>query len=133
MSQTAALADKARLLIVDDEPLVCGMLRRLMRSRYEVFTATSGLEGLRLATAEPWDAILCDIMMPDLSGLAFLRQLRVTHAGLADRIGFMTGGAFVPEVRQFLEALGPHRWIAKPFMRADLEKFVERIRSAADD
>lgn len=127
MSSAAASTQKPRLLIIDDEPLVISMLTRLLRRRYDITTTTSGIEGLRLASDEPWDAILCDVMLPELSGPQLLQRLQAEGRPVAAKVGFMTGGAFGSEASSFLERLGHDGWLAKPFGLVQLETFVERL------
>jgi DNA-binding response OmpR family regulator len=127
MSSAAVSTQKPRLLIIDDEPLVVSMLTRLLRRRYDITTTTSGVEGLRLASDEPWDAILCDVMLPELSGPQLLQRLQAEGRPVAAKVGFMTGGAFGSEASSFLEGLGRDGWLAKPFGLAQLEEFVERL------
>ena len=127
MSSAAASTQKPRLLIIDDEPLVISMLTRLLRRRYDITTTTSGVEGLRLASDEPWDAILCDVMLPELSGPQLFERLQAEGRPVAAKVGFMTGGAFGSEASSFLEGLGRDGWLAKPFGLAQLEAFVERL------
>jgi CheY-like chemotaxis protein len=91
MSSAAVSTQKPRLLIIDDEPLVVSMLTRLLRRRYDITTTTSGVEGLRLASDEPWDAILCDVMLPELSGPQLLQRLQAEGRPVAAKVGFMTG------------------------------------------
>lgn len=121
------MSDKPRLLVIDDEPLVIAMLTRLLRRSYDVTTTTSGVEGLRLARDTPWDAILCDVMLPELSGPQILEQLQSEGRPVAVKVGFMTGGAFGVEATSFLDRLGRDSWLAKPFGLADLEAFVARL------
>lgn len=134
MSTAAATSRKPRLLVIDDEPLVISMLTRLLRRRYDITTTTSGVEGLRLACNEPWDAILCDVMLPELSGPQLLQRLEAEGRPVAAKVGFMTGGAFGSEASSFLERLGRDGWLAKPFGLAQLEAFVEQLvdRSIGD-
>lgn len=127
MSTAAATSPKPRLLVIDDEPLVISMLTRLLRRRYDITTTTSGVEGLRLACSEPWDAILCDVMLPELSGPQLLQRLEAEGRPVAAKVGFMTGGAFGSEASSYLERLGRDGWLAKPFGLAQLEAFVERL------
>lgn len=127
MSSAAVSTQKPRLLIIDDEPLVISMLTRLLRRRYDITTTTSGIEGLRLASDEPWDAILCDVMLPELSGPQLFERLQAEGRPVAAKVGFMTGGAFGSEASSFLESLGRDGWLAKPFGLAQLEAFVERL------
>jgi CheY-like chemotaxis protein len=125
---------KPRLLVIDDEPLVVSMLTRLLRGRYDITTTTSGVEGLRLASSESWDAILCDVMLPELSGPQLLERLRAEGKPMAAKVGFMTGGAFGTEATAFLEGLAKDAWLAKPFSLSQLETFVARLvsRSVGD-
>ena len=127
MSTAAATSPKPRLLVIDDEPLVISMLTRLLRRRYDLTTTTSGIEGLRLACEEPWDAILCDVMLPELSGPQLLQRLEAEGRPVAAKVGFMTGGAFGSEASSFLDRLGRGGWLAKPFGLSELEAFVERL------
>jgi two-component system NtrC family sensor kinase len=127
MSSAAAMTRKPRLLIIDDEPLVITMLTRLLRRRYDITTTTSGVEGLRLACDEPWDAILCDVMLPEMSGPQLLDRLQQEGRPIAAKVGFMTGGAFGSEATSLLERLGKGGWLAKPFGLAEVEAFVDRL------
>jgi len=127
MSSAAVESPKPRLLIIDDEPLVITMLTRLLRRSYEISTASSGPEGLRLASAQPWDAILCDVMLPELSGPQLMRRLEAEGKPVAAKMGFMTGGAFGAEATAFLDGLGKDGWLPKPFGAAQLEAFVARL------
>lgn len=127
MSTAVATNPKPRLLVIDDEPLVISMLTRLLRRRYDLTTTTSGIEGLRLACEEPWDAILCDVMLPELSGPQLLQRLEAEGRPVAAKVGFMTGGAFGSEASSFLDRLGRGGWLAKPFGLNELEAFVERL------
>lgn len=129
MSTAPVMSHKPRLLVIDDEPLVVSMLTRLLRGRYDITTTTSGVEGLRLATSEPWDAILCDVMLPELSGPQLLERLRAEGRPVAAKLGFMTGGAFGTEATTFLERLDKGAWLAKPFSLTQLEEFVARLVS----
>lgn len=134
MSSAAAMSRKPRLLIIDDEPLVITMLTRILRRSYDITTTTSGVEGLRLACDEPWDAILCDVMLPEMSGPQLLERLVQEGRPIAAKVGFMTGGAFGSEATSLLERLGKGGWLAKPFGLAEVEAFVARLvgRSIGD-
>lgn len=124
---------RSRVLVIDDEPLVLGMVTRLLRRRYEVTATTSGPEGLRLALEEPFDAILCDVMLPELSGPQILQKLEELAPDTAAKLGFMTGGAFGPESSAFLEGLAPEEWLPKPFGLRQLEAFIERLLHRSDE
>jgi two-component system KDP operon response regulator KdpE len=71
------MADKKRILVVDDEPQITRVLRTaLTGSGYEVRTADDGLSGLRSAREWQPDLVLTDISMPNMNGIELCRQLR---------------------------------------------------------
>jgi PAS domain S-box-containing protein len=92
-----------RVLIVDDEIRVGRSVARLLRG-HEVDVVTDPREALgRIEAGDRWDAILCDLMMPSMSGPAFHAELEAHHPDLAARMIVITGGALTPEGRAFLE------------------------------
>lgn len=117
----------ARLLIVDDEPTVLKALKRILRE-HDVDLAHSGKQALELLLGqrEPYDVILCDMMMPEVSGLEVYQQLLGSAPSLASRMLFMTGGAFTASAREFLAA-HPDRWLEKPFDRHRVLSMVQEV------
>jgi CheY-like chemotaxis protein len=108
------------VLVLDDEPLVCASLQRLLSRRFEVVPQTSPLQALRLLRAgERFDAVLCDLMMPELSGPDFFDRLREARPELASRVVFLTGGAFTEGTREFLRRTENPR-LQKPCDAAEL-------------
>jgi PAS domain S-box-containing protein len=105
---------RRRVLVVDDEPVVGKSLRRLL-PEHEVTVATSAAEALLAVDAQPdLDVILCDLMMPEVSGFELYRELSIRHPELAPRVVFITGGAFTPEATAFLREAG-NPLLEKPF------------------
>ena len=106
------------ILVVDDDAYVARALVRLLKDhRAEVATeATTALERLKDAT---FDIVLCDLMMPDMSGMEFYRRLRTLRPELVDRVIFMTGGAFTDAATAFVTEAG-RRYLTKPFDMATL-------------
>ena len=104
------------VLIVDDDPAVGHMLQRLLAREYEVIvTLDAASASKQLAQyGSLIDVILCDVMMPKVTGMDFLESVRKSEPGMARRIIFMTGGAFTPRAREFLEHL-PDQHLTKPF------------------
>jgi signal transduction histidine kinase/CheY-like chemotaxis protein len=93
----------ARVLVVDDDPLVGEALRRALRE-HEVHVETSGRVALELVrTGERFDRIVCDVMMPEMDGMAFREELARLDPAQAAAIVFMTGGAFGERSTRFVE------------------------------
>jgi signal transduction histidine kinase len=121
---------RGRVLVVDDEPGIGTVIQRVLRRDHDVVAATSGREALRVLEAHAdFDAVLCDVMMPEITGMELYEMLRAELPALADRIVFMSGGAFTPEAREFLSAF-PNRSIEKPFdptaLRAAVAGMISR-------
>jgi CheY-like chemotaxis protein len=99
-----------RVLVVDDDPLVLRSLTRVLARDFAVSSARSGREALELVRAGgTFDAMLCDLMMPELSGIELHELLEQDDPELARRTIFLTGGVFSGQARTFLESVGqPH-------------------------
>lgn len=121
-----------RILIIDDEPLVRRALRRLLRE-HDVVEAPSGSAGLEiLADDERFDVILCDVMMPDVTGIDLYERLRDERPELGERLVFMTGGAFDGQVGDLMRAVvGETPVVQKPFQSEQLRRVLaERLGTA---
>ncbi|MBL8957006.1 MAG: response regulator [Myxococcaceae bacterium] len=81
-----------RVLVIDDDRLVSRVVLRVLRS-CQVDLADNARVALELARERPYDVVLCDLSMPDLSGEEVLTQLRRDATGLEKRFILMTGGA----------------------------------------
>jgi PAS domain S-box-containing protein len=129
---TAAPARRGRVLVVDDEALVGKSLGRLL-SAHEVTVLSSPLEALRRAEAgERWDVVLCDLMMPELSGMDLEDRLAVVAPELVVRTIYLTGGAFTDRSREFLGSGRPH--LEKPVDPAELRaRVAERVAATRKD
>jgi CheY-like chemotaxis protein len=105
-----------RILIVDDDAHVASAMRRQLRA-YEVDLCGSGAEAIEICLRENYDLILCDVMMPGLSGMDVYKRLSQLRPEVVPRIVFVTGGAFTPHMTAFLESI-PNRVLDKPVPRA---------------
>lgn len=119
----------ARILVVEDDPGVVTLLRELLtHAGHEVTTATDGLVGLlKLRSGAP-DAVLLDVMMPDVDGVRVLEQVLEEHGGrLPVPVLVITGS---PEgARRCRELLGDDDVFAKPFDPAEvLDRLHARLR-----
>ncbi|RKH38208.1 ATP-binding protein [Corallococcus sicarius] len=123
---TRATRNLRRLLLIDDEPAVGSAVARLLRNLYEVHVLQDAREALkRLSHGERFDAILCDLMMPGMSGMDFLVELERLAPELAPRTGLMTGGVN-PQAREFVGRRAKEL-LEKPFERDQLCTFVETL------
>ena len=102
-----------RILIVDDEESFRHMLSViLVKEGYEVDTSSNGEEGLQKASASPFDQILCDIRMPRMDGLVFLREIKKT--GAETTVIMMSAYGTVDTAIEAMK-LGAYDYISKPF------------------
>ncbi|PFG21158.1 two-component system OmpR family response regulator [Serinibacter salmoneus] len=112
-----------RVLVVDDEQVLTDLFSMALRVEgWEVRTAGSGAEGIRLAQEFDPDAILLDVMMPDLDGMGVLRRLR--QSGNEVPVLFLTAKDSVADRVAGLTA-GGDDYVTKPF---SLEEVVARLR-----
>jgi len=116
-------ATKRRVLLVDDDPAVARAISRLLFDM-EVSIANGGKEALQqLAHATELDVVLCDVMMPGISGQDVYEAVAVTWPALLPKLIFLTGGATIPEVAAFLRRPGI-RYLNKPFDREAFEALL---------
>jgi PAS domain S-box-containing protein len=120
---------RARILIIDDEPAVTKAVRRMLASEHEVVILTRASEAIdRIVAGEQFDVILCDLMMPVMTGAQFYAELAEKSPAHVDRIVFLTGGAFAIKTREFLDRV-PNARLEKPFEAQTLRALVnERLR-----
>ncbi|HSN91268.1 MAG TPA: ATP-binding protein [Anaeromyxobacteraceae bacterium] len=94
---------RLRLLLVDDEPLVTSSLVRSLGSEHWLTVSGSGREALaRIEAGERFDVILCDLMMPEMTGMELHAELARLLPDQAARVVLMTGGGFSEGARAFL-------------------------------
>lgn len=97
------------ILVIDDEPSMRRALRGFLeRAGMQVEEAASGIDGLARAAAgaPPVDAVVCDVLMPALSGVDFYDQLVEASPRLRNRVVFLTGAAHDPAVSTPIEQRG---------------------------
>lgn len=112
------------LLVVDDEPAVLKMIGRALHNRFELHYARSGREAIEaIDGGGRFDLILCDLMMPEVTGLDVLQHLRERRPDLVARFLFSTGGNFSPEEHARLERDGIEV-VRKPI---DVRRLRERL------
>lgn len=118
---------RGRVMIVDDDVMVSSALRRTLAREHDVEVMTNSRQALELLSGPKGlevDVILCDLMMPDLTGMDLHAELTAVAPAVARRMVFVTGGAFTPAARAFMDQVQNAR-VDKPF---DSQKLREQVR-----
>ncbi len=123
-----AQRSRSNVMIIDDEVVFANALRRLLgRDQHQITIVHTGQEALaRLAAGERFDAILCDLMMPAMSGMEVHQQVVALAPEQAERMIFLTGGAFSPLAKQFLDRAS-NLWFDKPCDLQALRSAIIRV------
>ena len=119
------MPQKCRLLFVDDESFLLRAYRRTFAGDYDVLTATSGLDALALLATETVDVAIVDHLMPRMSGVELIRQIKETHPEIPCLI--VTGYADFEEVRQASRSGLALAVISKPWKKEELEQWIVQI------
>ncbi|HVV85746.1 MAG TPA: response regulator [Kofleriaceae bacterium] len=120
----AAAGGTARLLVVEDDPLVRNAIARTLGDRFDLVMTEGARAALaRLDAGERFPLILCDLTMPGMSGIELFRQVDARLPDQARRMLFITGGAVNEEAARFL-AEAPLGHVEKPF---DREALITRL------
>lgn len=115
---------RARILVIDDDELVARSIQRMLCHEHDVTLELSAREALdRFRAGERFDVVLCDVIMPEVSGPEFHAELLRTAPEQARRVVFVTGGAFTPDVAGYLDKAGVRR-LEKPFDADELGELV---------
>jgi len=113
---------KARILVIDDEPVVQSSCERILAPAHDVRTVGTGAEGLSLLETEPFDVALVDLKLPDFPGMEILRQApdRFPDVPLVVITGYSTVKSAVEAIK-----IGAFDYVAKPFAPEEIEAAVE--------
>lgn len=116
-----------KLLLIDDEEQLRRALSTLLGRHHHVVQAEDAAVALtRLDSDEPFDAIVCDLMMPGIDGVGFLREVRERFPQYVPCTGILTGGATTPAARSYLKRTNVPV-LAKPATASQLLEFVEAL------
>jgi PAS domain S-box-containing protein len=120
-------AGPVRVLVIDDDPRVLGVLTRMLDGHHvrAALGARTALEYLA-ENAENVDVIVCDVLMPEMSGIDLYRELRARYPGLCERVIFMSGGANTQPAREFLRGVD-NPWLKKPPQRGELMAALDQV------
>ena len=116
-----------KILVVDDEKTLGRAVERILAAEHDVRALTSARQARDLiAAGERFDIILCDLTMPDMTGMELHAELLRIAPDQAERMVFMTGGSFTPSAREFLDTVERPR-LEKPFDSAALRALVHGL------
>jgi PAS domain S-box-containing protein len=117
----------ARILVVDDEPGIAGVLAEVLQlDGHVVETVGNGETALARLAAGSYELILSDIRMPELDGPGLYWELERRDPRLLRRMIFLTGDTLSPGTREFLEKTGAP-CLSKPFALSDVRDLVQRV------
>jgi len=117
---------KRKILVIDDEPIVGRAVRRVLQPVHDVTAVTSARAALDLLEqGERFDLILCDLMMPHMTGMELHDHLYAHAPAVAARMVFLTGGAFTPAARAFVERVA-NPCFEKPFDANQLRELAAK-------
>ena len=120
--------EKSRLLVVDDEEVVCQGCRRIFSPQgFQVDTSKDPCEGLSMASQRDYAAVLVDVKMPVMDGIQFLTQLRREKPKVP--VILITGYPSIPDAASAIR-LGASDYITKPFTPEDITRSVQRLVGA---
>lgn len=117
------------ILVVDDDPDIVKIVEsRLTASNYEVHTAHTGEEGLRKCKLIRPDAVILDLMMPDMDGSSVAHEMKDDPNTSNIPVIFLTGAVKASEVPKS-HKIGGQYFLAKPFRGEELLKMLEIVLS----
>lgn len=127
-AQRSSTPRRASVLVVDDDPLVGIALTRALAAEHDVSHTTRGRDAIaQVHAGKRYDVIICDVMMPEMSGAELCAELARVDPGLLERVILMTGGAFTSGGRELIEGFsGPV--LEKP---VDVDVLRALVRSTA--
>ena len=119
---------RKRILIIDDDESIQTVVQLgiQMVVDWEVLVASSGMQGIKTACDQKPDAILLDVMMPDMDGIATLKAIQANSETAQIPVIFLTAKAQASERRQFND-LRVNGVITKPFNSLDLPDIITEI------
>jgi CheY-like chemotaxis protein len=126
-TERAAAPGRARVMIVDDDPIVArAMASMLAADGHEADTASDSVMALSIVGMRRYDAIVTDVRMPRLDGPAFYRALGRLRPDLLPRVIFVGGDVLSPAARSFFETTGLRK-LGKPIDPVEFRRAVREV------
>ncbi len=129
---------RKRILVIEDDLKFGRLVARVLAPEHDVLVLTSAREALeQIPARERFDLVLCDLMLPGVSGVEFHERLSSMAPDLVGRIVFVTGGAYCPRTMAFLERPDIQH-LNKPFhslasFRDAVREFLQRLADRPAD
>ncbi|MDZ4816604.1 MAG: response regulator [Verrucomicrobiota bacterium] len=125
--QSVEIDGMRSVLIVDDDVNILNMMETyLIDKNFVVHTVASGAEGLKNIMKRDYDIIICDLMMPSMSGDMFFRAVQRIKPGLCSRFIFITGFSMSMDIENFIKSCNAF-CLAKPFTLDKLSKSIDTV------
>jgi CheY-like chemotaxis protein len=122
-----ALEARSQILVIDDEPQVSNILKQVLQKDHDVTEHHSAEQALQeIRNGARYDVILCDLMMPGMTGQAFYAGLGEVDRDQQAKVVFVSGGAFTEEASEFLRQSGRPQ-LDKPFDFTAVRSIVRQI------
>ncbi|MFC3798877.1 ATP-binding protein [Cohnella sp. GCM10012308] len=130
-SATKARGDRSRILAVDDDPVNLRVLEHVLPAElYEIATTTSGAQALALLNSGPWDLLIADVMMPDISGYEVARTARTLFSASELPILLLTARYRAEDIAAGFDAQA-NDYIVKPVDAHELRMRVKALTDVA--
>ncbi len=124
------MGNNRRILVLDDELGPREALRMMLKSRYEVMTASTGSEALELVHTMPPDLAFLDIQMREMNGIEVLKAIKGIDASI--EVIMMTAYASLETAREAM-SYGVSEYLIKPFSKAEVEQAVAKALARRDE
>jgi PAS domain S-box-containing protein len=123
----AVVVGRRRILVIDDEPLIVSMVTDVLKEKHDVVGETNPERGLgRILDDAGFDLVMCDLMMPGLSGMEIYAQVARDRPGLERRFVFVTAGPYTGPAQAFLAGV-PNARIVKPLSASQIQSLVHQV------
>ena len=126
-STPAASGRRGRVLMVDDDAMVRTATRRMLSARHDVLLVDGARRALEMfRRGERFDVVLCDLMMPQMTGMDLYAEVMKFAPAQGKQFVFMTGGAFTSRAKAFLDSVG-NVCVEKPIDLQAMNALVSRM------
>ncbi len=116
-----------RVLVVDDDEDMRGLMVALLGGHYEVTAAADGLAGLETARRLRPDLVVLDLLMPKMHGFEVCRKIRADESLKSTKVLISSSKSYQHDIRTAVEETGADGYIVKPFAIADFQNRVAAL------